>query len=131
MAYLAVVVAALGSFVFGALWYGLLAKPWMAASGVRLGPNGQPANGSSPLPYLISLIAMILVAGMMRHVFVMSAIETLGAGLVSGLGVGAFFVTPWIVLNNGYTMRPLMLTAIDGGYAIIGCGIIGAILTLF
>jgi len=131
MGYLAVAVAALGGFAFGALWYGLLAKPWMAASGVKLGADGRPANGSSPMPYAISLLAMILVSGMMRHVFAQAQIHTFGEGLVSGLGVGAFFISPWIALNNGYTMRPVMLTAIDSGYAIIGCGIIGAILTLF
>ena len=38
--------------------------------------------------------AMILVAGMLRHVFHISGIVTLGGGFVAGLGIGAFFVTP-------------------------------------
>ncbi len=131
MQILMVVVAAFASFAFGALWYGLLSKPWMAASGVPTDAKGAPANGSSPTPYLISLVAMILVAGMMRHVFTMSGIDTLTEGFMGGAGIGLFFITPWIALNNGYTMRPFTLTAIDGGYATIGCSIMGLVLTVF
>jgi hypothetical protein len=131
MQFVAVIVAAAGSFAFGALWYGMLARPWMAASGVKLGPDGRPANGSNPTPFVISFVAMIFVAGMMRHVFAMAGIDGIGEGIVGGLGVGLFFITPWIALNNGYAMRPASLTAIDGGYATIGCGIIGGVLSLF
>jgi hypothetical protein len=132
MEILNVIAAAVGAWVFGALWYGLLSKPWMAASGVRLGADGRPANGSSPAPYVISFVMMLVVAGMMRHVFSMTpAIDTLGKGIVAGLGVGAFLITPWIAINNTYGMRPLMLTAIDGAYATIGCAIIGGVLVLF
>lgn len=131
MQFVSVIAAALASFAFGAVWYGMLSGPWMAASGVKLGPDGRPGNGSSPVPYVISALAMLLVAGMMRHVFAMAGIDTLVEGIMGGLGIGLFFITPWIALNNGYTMRPFTLTAIDGGYATIGCTIMGIILTLF
>jgi len=74
---------------------------------------------------------MIVVSGMMRHVFAMSGIETFSSGLVSGLGIGLFFISPWIMINNAYGDRPFRLTLIDGGYATFGCAIIGAVLTLF
>jgi hypothetical protein len=73
----------------------------------------------------------LIVAGMMHHVFSLSRIETLGAGFLAGLGIGLFFITPWIALNNLYSMRPRMLTIIDGGYAALACAIMGLILTLF
>ncbi len=131
MEIISVLVAAAGSWVFGAIWYMALAKPWMAASGVEIDDTGRPRNGSSPLPFLLSAIAMVLVAGMMRHVFAMSGITSVGTGLVSGLGVGLFFIAPWVMINNAYAMRPFTLTLIDGGYAVFGCTIIGVILTLF
>jgi hypothetical protein len=130
MQIVAVFVAALAGFGFGGLYYGMLAKPWMAASGVKLGPDGKPANGSSPSPYIISAIAILIVAGMMRHVFAMSGLGTVVEGLMGGIGIGLFFITPWIALNNAYTMRPMMLTVIDGGYATLSCAIIGVVLTL-
>jgi hypothetical protein len=61
----------------------------------------------------------------------LSGIDTIAEGFVSGLGVGLFFISPWIMINNAYGNRPFRLTLIDGGYATIGCAVIGLVLTLF
>lgn len=126
-----IVAAAAGSWVFGAIWYMALAKPWMEAAGIPRDENGRPQGNGSPLPFVLSAICMIVVAGMMRHIFSMAAIDTVGKGLMSGLGIGLFFISPWIMINNAYGMKPFRLTLIDGGYATIGCTIIGVILSLF
>ncbi|PRY75658.1 uncharacterized protein DUF1761 [Yoonia maritima] len=131
MGYISVLVAAAAGFAFGAAWYMTLAKPWMQAAGIKMTADGKPDGDGSPLPFVLSAIAMVLVAGMMRHIFALSDIETLGKGLTSGLGVGLFFISPWIMINNAYAGRPFKLTLIDGGYATFGCGIIGLVLTLF
>ncbi|MBF9042721.1 DUF1761 family protein [Rhodobacterales bacterium HKCCE4037] len=130
MTLLNVIAAAAGSWIFGAIWYMSLSKPWMAAAGIEYDEHGRPKN-SSATPFILSAIAMLIVAGMMRHIFGMSGIETIGAGLVSGLGIGLFFIAPWIMINNAYGQKPYMLTLIDGGYATFGCAIIGTILTAF
>ena len=130
MGFLTVILAALGAFAAGAAYYGALSKPWMEASGVPTGPDGKPQNSSSPAPYLVSFVCIILVTGMMRHVFALSGIDTVGKGLVSGLGIGAFFISPWMFLNAAYEMRGYTLPAINAGYAIIGCGVAGLLLVL-
>lgn len=130
MGFLSVIVAAAAAWIFGAVYYMALAKPWVEAAGIPLDENGKPAGGATPLPFILSAICMLLVAGMMRHIFFRSGIETVGAGLVSGLGIGLFFIAPWIMINNAYGMRPFRLTLIDGGYAVAGCAIIGAVLTM-
>lgn len=127
---IAVLVAALGGWLFGAGWYMALSKPWLAASGVECDANGNPVN-TSILPYILSALAMLLVAGMMRHAFVMAGVDGLAKGLMSGLGLGAFVAAPWVVINHAYPGRPKVLWAIDGGYAVFGCGVIGAILGAF
>lgn len=131
MGLLAVIIAAAAGFAIGAVWYMALAKPWMAAAGIKSGPDGKPEGSASPLPYIMAAVAMLLVAGMMRHTFVLSGIDTASEGLVSGLGIGLFFISPWIMINNAYGNRPFRLTLIDGGYATIGCTVIGLVLTLF
>ncbi len=130
MEYLAVIVAAVAGFGFGAVWYMTLAKPWTEAAGIKVDENGRPEN-ESPLPYIISAFAMVLVAGMMRHTFALSGIDTAMKGLVSGLGIGLFFISPWIMINNAYVGRPFRLTIIDGGYATFGCAVMGLVLGLF
>jgi hypothetical protein len=132
MEFLNVIVAAVASFAFGAVWYMSLAKPWMEAAGIECDETGtKPANQSDPIPYITSFLASIAVAGMMRHMFSLSGIDTLGKGLVAGFGIGLFLVTPWIATNYGFSGKPRKLLLIDGGYATFGCTIIGIVLTLF
>lgn len=130
MGYLAVLIAALAGFATGAVWYMTLSKPWMAAAGVACDENGRP-EGSSPMPFVVSGVCLILVAGMMRHIFAMAGIDGAGASLVAGLGVGLFFITPWTAMNYAYAMRPRALTLIDGGYSVVGCAVMGLVLGLF
>lgn len=130
MGILSVIAAAFAGFAFGAVWYMILAKPWMAAAGIASGPDGKPQDTGSKLPYLMAAGAMVLVAGMMRHVFASSGVVTASGGMISGLGIGLFFISPWIMINNAYGMRPFRLTLIDGGYAVFGCAIMGLVLTL-
>jgi len=131
MAYFNVIAAAAASWVFGAIWYSALRKPWLEASGIECDENGNPKGGGSPMPFVLSAICMLLVAGMMRHIFAMSGIESVAKGAYAGLGIGVFFIAPWTMINNAYGMRPFKLTLIDGGYSAIGCLLIGAVLTLF
>ena len=88
MGILAVLLAAAAAYGFGAIWYMALSKQWMAAAGLTEG--GIKGNGGkqSPKPYIISAICMVLVAGMMRHIFAASGIETASLGLMAGF-VGA------------------------------------------
>ena len=130
MELVAILAAAAAAFVFGGVWYGLLGKPWMKAAGIT---QEQVEGGAmkSPGPYIISVIMLIVVAGMMRHGFAMSDIATPVKGAMAGFGIGAFLATPWIITNHAYGMKPRMLTLIDGGYATIGCTVIGLVLGLF
>lgn len=130
MEILNVLVAAAGAWLFGAIWYMALSKPWLAASGIECDENGRPVGGSA-LPFVLSAIAMVLVAGMMRHIIAEAEIDTVIKGIMVGGGIGLFMISPWIMINNAYGMKPFKLTLIDGGYATFGCVIIGAILTLF
>ncbi len=124
-----VVIAAVAAFVFGAVYYMVLSKPWMEAAGITVGADGKPVNGNNPVPYIVSFVCILLVAGMMRHSFQLSGIDTVGKGFVSGLGIGLFFITPWIFINTGYSDRPWKLAVIDGGYATAAATIIGLVLT--
>ena len=131
MGYLGVLVAAMAAYAFGAVWYMVLAKPWIRAAGIETDSSGKPLNASNPVPYIVAFGSAVLVAGMMRHIFVLSGIDTVDKGLVSGLGIGLFLASPWLLTCYSFGGRPFRLTLIDGGYATIGSAIIGVVLTLF
>ena len=131
MELLNVLAAAFGAFALGSVWYMVLAEPWMQDAKVPRGPDGKPEGGMTPGIFAASFLLQLIVAGMMRHVFALSGIDSAGAGIVAGIGIGLFFIAPWIALNNLYGMRPLRLSLIDGGYATLACAVMGLILTLF
>lgn len=131
MEFVSVIIATAVAFGLGAAYYGALADPWMQAAGIRQGPDGKPEAGQSPAIFIIAFFLQILVVGMMRHVFSLSGIASPGAGLIGGFGIGLFFISPWIALNNLYGMRPIKLTIIDSGYATLACACAGLVLTLF
>lgn len=131
MGLLNVLAAAITAYAFGAAWYMTLSKPWMEASGVDVGEDGKPANNSNPVPYIVAFAMAVVVAGMMRHTFALSGIDTFGKGLISGLGIGLFMATPWLATCYAFAGRPMKLTLIDAGYITFGSAIMGAILTSF
>ncbi|WP_313135891.1 DUF1761 domain-containing protein [Paracoccus jeotgali] len=122
-----IIAAAVVAWVCGSLWYMVLARPWSRVSGVQVRNIGEPRK-SSPMPYLISGAAMLVIASAIDMIFRIAGIATLAEGLGLGLAIGALIIAPWMLLNNTYVNRPLLLSVIDGGYAIIACAVIGAIL---
>lgn len=128
MGILAVFLAAAAGFAAGAVWYMVLGKLWMAAVGKT---EEEIQSDRNPLPFIVAGVGNILVAGMMRHVFVTSDVTGLSAGLISGLGVGLFMAAPWILTNYAFAGRPKALWWIDPGHAVLACTAIGAVLGLF
>jgi hypothetical protein len=56
----------------------------MAASGVK----PEQVNDKNSVPFIISGLCAILVAGMMRHMFAAAGIDSALKGLVSSFGIG-------------------------------------------
>ena len=127
MEFINVLAAGVATWIFGAIWYMSISKSWMAASGL----TEETINNKNPLPYIVSLIGAIVVAGMLRHVLAGSGIDTVGKGLLTGLGMGAFIVSPWIINNVLYGQRDKRLIWMDCGYPVIGMAIMGVVLNLF
>ena len=128
MGFLSVLAAAAGAWIFGAIWYGVMGKAWMAAA--ELTPEQIAQNRKNYAAFAGSFLCAVLVAGMMRHVFVTSGVDTMGKGILTGLGLGLFVATPWVVTNYLFAQRQTALMVIDGIYASAGCTIIGAVLVL-
>ncbi len=126
-----VIIATVVAFAAGAVWYMKLAEPWMEAAGIAKDADGNPQGGMDPKVMVLTFVMQLVVAGMMRHVFELGGVDTVGKGIMSGLGIGLFFIAPWIALNNANAMRPMKLTLIDGGYATVACTLMGFVLTLF
>jgi hypothetical protein len=125
MNYIAILVAAVAAFAWGAAYYMTLSKQWLAA--VQL---ARPAYSAAP--FVISFVALLVMG------FVLSgAIGHLGPGqvtvkngVISGVILWAGFVVTTIFVNNAYPGRKVMLSIIDSihwlGVLVIQGAVIGA-----
>ena len=131
MQIVAVILAAMVAFGFGAFWYTTMSKPWIAAAGIPVDAGGKPMGAGSPMPFVIGFIAEILVAGMMRHIFVSAGMTTLWDGIMGGFGIGAFLITPWVAMNYAFAARTYKLIYLDGVNSVVGCTLMGIVLSFF
>ena len=127
MTYLNVLTGAAAAWVWGAIWYAVMARSWAEAAGIAdKAPGVERKIGA-----VVSFVAMLFVAGMMRHMFNEAGIAAVGKGALAGIGIGLFIVTPFVAMNYYWAGRPVKLTLIDGVNAAVSCGLIGVMLTAF
>ena|SRR5437899_2654169 len=127
--YLAVLIAAVAGFAFGAAYYIGLSRQWLAAVGKT---KEEVAAKRSPTPFIISIVALAVMAwtlaGIMGHLG--AGQVTLKNGVISALFVWLGFVITTLAVNNAFGQRKPMLTVIDGihwlGVLVIQGAIIGA-----
>jgi len=125
ISYLAVLVAAVAGFAFGALWYGLLGKPWMAALGMTERPK------PSPLPFITAFIAQLamawILAGLLGHLGEITPVRSL---ITAGF-VWFGFVLTTMMVNHRFQSARWSLTLIDGGHWLGVLLVMGLVLGLF
>ena len=128
--YLAVIVAAVAAFVFGAVWYTTLGKYWLGACGKTPtdGPKTMPM-GPLVLTFICQLVMAWVLAGLIGHLGP-SAI-TLRDGAISGAFCWLGFVITAIAANYAFQGRPIALTVIDGGHWLGALVIEGAVIGAF
>lgn len=118
--YVAVAVAAVASFVFGGIWYGLLSKQWMAAANLDEKFVRGSGSGPSPMPFIVAFVALLVMATMLAGVFLHlsrgGVPMTLRNGMLSGLMIWAGFVMSSLVVNHAFQGAKSTLTFIDGGH---------------
>lgn len=115
--YVAIALAASAAFVFGGVWYAVLAKPWMAAAGKteqEIKTSGTPMVILFLLTIIAQLIMAWVLAGIIGHLGVGQV--TLRNGLITGGLVWVGFVATTIVVNHGFQGAKRALTLIDGAH---------------
>ena len=115
--YLAVILAAAAAFVFGGIWYRVLAKPWLAAVGKTeqdIKTSATPMALLLLITFIAQLVMAWVLAGLIGHLG--PGQVTLRNGLISGGFVWLGFVATTMVVNHGFQGARRALTVIDGGH---------------
>ena len=132
--YLPMLVAAIVSFAFGAVWYGSLGKQWMAARDVSAADmeKAKAEMGPIPVPYIVAFVALLVMAwmfaGVLLHLTRGGMPMTIRAGMISGFFLWLGFVITTMAVNNAFQGKRSSLTLIDGGHWLGVLLIQGAIL---
>ena len=110
---IAVLVAALATFLIGGLWYSpvFFLKAWQADMGITEDKPGHPAKVFG-LAYLFSVLGCAVLATFLP------ATPTLLEGAIIGFKIGAGFVFCSFGINYQFANRPMRALIIDGCYHI-------------
>ena len=134
---LAILVAAVVAWMFGAAYYMTLSKPWVAALGSTMDElNARQAGKSTAAkaaPFILSFIGEVIMAwvlaGVLGHLG--PGQVTIRNGIITALFLWFGFVLTTISINNAYPGRKPMLTVIDAGHWLGVMLIMGAIIGAF
>jgi len=128
--YIAVIIAALAGFGLGAVWYTVLAKPWMHAIG-KTEAECKQQGSAKVVPFAISIVALFIMALMLAGVMGHLGDITIRGGVISGFFVWLGFVITTMGVNHAFSGAKPMLTLIDGGYWLAVLLIQGAVIGAF
>ena len=132
--YWPVLIAAIASFAFGAVWYSSLSRQWMAARDMSSADRekAKAEMGPVPVPYIIAFVALLIMAwmfaGVLLHLASGGMAVTIRAGMISGFFLWFGFVITTMVVNHAFQGAKRSLTLIDGGHWLGVLLIQGAIL---
>lgn len=132
--FLGTAIAAAAAWMFGAAYYSLLGRAWIAAQGKTMASltieNAGKSMAAKAAPFVLSFMGELLMAFVMYGILTHMGLFSLRAGMISGAFCWAGFVLPTVAINNAYSGRRVMLTAIDSahwlGVLLIIGGIVGA-----
>lgn len=125
--YLAVLVAAIVSFLFGAVWYGpLFSKKWQKEVGFE---EEDLKKGNIAETYGTAFILMIIMSFAMAFLFTAAGEGGMNwsSGLTVGLLIGFGFAGTSIGINYTFQNKSFTLWIIDAFYQIIFLGLMGLI----
>lgn len=119
-----VVVAGVGGWMVGSVWYTIFAKPWMA-----LAYPGKKRSQvtTSYFGYFAALVAYIIIAAVLAMVLVYYNQTGVGEGLKIALLTWFGFVATTFCMNYAFGGRPAKLYLIDVGNYLLSFLAIGAI----
>jgi hypothetical protein len=130
--YIAVIIAALAGFGLGAIWYTLLAKPWMHAVGLTEAECKARNQGAGRIvPFVISIVALFVMAWMLAGIMGHLGQVSIRGGVISGFFVWLGFVITTMGVNHAFSGAKPMLTVIDGFYWLAVLLIQGAVVGAF
>ncbi|WP_269584905.1 DUF1761 domain-containing protein [Roseibium sp. Sym1] len=108
---IAVAAAAITSFIFGALWYGVLGKAWMQAADLT-----EEQTKPNPVVFGTAFFCQVIMAFVFAGIIYHTGETNIRTGIISALMIWVGIVMTTQIVNHRFQGMPWRLTLIDGGH---------------
>ena len=112
--FIVILAAGLAGWIFGAVWYGALSKPYQRALG--LNPEDCKDKKMPMAPMVTSFLAAVVMSAVLYHLLTNLGVMGLMPSAIVGLTLGAGLLLSSTLVNNMFQQKSAMLTIIDGGH---------------
>lgn len=129
--YTGILLAAVAAWIFGAIYYTALSRPWLAAQGKTMeqckAEQVTKSKVTFYLPFVLSFVGAFIMGIVLYGILTHTGLFTARGGAISGAFCWLGFVLTTTTINNAYQGQRWSLTAIDALHWLFVLMIIGAI----
>jgi Protein of unknown function (DUF1761) len=122
--HLAIITATALFWVFGGIWYTALSAPWLAATG----RTKDQVERYGAVPFIAAVVLCWLASYAIAKLLSYSPTHNAGRGLQIGVFLAICIYGTVALMQVLFEGRDMMLFAIDGGYAVLGMALAGAVI---
>jgi hypothetical protein len=124
----AVILAAVLFFVLGAVWYTVLAIPWLAGIGKSIEQISRE-HGDSRLHFIVGFVSILVMCYTLDWIMRRASVPpTAGSGALYGTVASLGLIGAAMALNYGFEARGVSLWIINAAYVLVGLAMSGAII---
>jgi len=125
---IAILAAGVAGWIFGAIWYGLLSKPYQRALG--LNPDDCKDKKMPMAPMVASFLVALVMSAVLYQLLTNLGVIGLLPAAVAGFTIGAGFLLTATLVNNMFQQKSFALTVIDGGHWVLAVVVEAVVIAL-
>jgi MFS family permease len=127
-AIIAILAAGVAGWIWGAIWYGVLGKPYQRALG--LNPDDCKGKKMPIAPMVAAFAAALVMSAVLYQLLANLGVMGVRDSMVTGLTIGVGFVLTTVLVNNMFQQKSPALTVIDGAHWVLALVVEAAVIAL-
>lgn len=109
-----ILAAGVAGWLFGAVWYTALGKPYQRALG--LNPDDCKDKKMPMAPLVVAFLAALVMSAVLYQLLTNLGVLGVAGSAIAGLTLGLGLLATSILVNNMFQQKSAMLTIIDAGH---------------
>ena len=127
-AIIAILAAGVAGWIFGAVWYGVLSKPYQRALG--LNPDDCKDKKMPMAPMVVAFLSALVMSAVLYQLLGNLGVMGTLPSAIAGLTIGVGFLLTSVLVNNMFQQKSFALTVIDGGHWVLAVVVESVVIAL-